>query len=233
MPGVEGRLSVAIDGKRFGTHEVLGRIHFSAEPGEVLAMLAPSGTGKTTALRVMLGLDKAFAGTVQRPAGRAGIVFQEPRLLPWLDVAGNLRLVQPDLSDSDIAFFLSLAGLPEGATRAPKALSLGMARRVAVARALATRPSLLLMDEPFASLDLQLGSRIGHDITAYARSLGAVTVIATHDLDQALIIADRVLVLGGGAPAVLVEDARCEEVAAEAFRERFGFLKAGKEAVLF
>jgi NitT/TauT family transport system ATP-binding protein len=156
------------------------------------------------------------------------MVFQEPRLLPWLTVAGNLRLVQPDLSDRDIAFFLALAGLPDCAGLAPKTLSLGMARRVAVARALAVRPSLLLMDEPFASLDLRLGSQIGRDITVHARSLGAITVIATHDLEQALTITDRILVLGGSLPAQLVEDARSTAISAARFRQRFSFLQPGR-----
>jgi NitT/TauT family transport system ATP-binding protein len=225
MRGAEGSLDIAIDGKAFGARFVLGRVHFRAEPGEVLALLAPSGTGKTTTLRIMLGLDKAFDGHAYRPAGRAGMVFQEPRLLPWLDVSGNLRLVAPDLSEQDMDFLLSLAGLPGCARLKPKALSLGMARRVAVARALAVRPALLLMDEPFASLDQQLGSQIGRDITAYARELGAITVIATHDLDQALSIADRVLVLGG-VPASLAEDTRSMNISAPSFRQRFTFLRA-------
>jgi NitT/TauT family transport system ATP-binding protein len=225
MPGADGELDVGIDGKVFGTRLVLGRVHFRAAPGEVLALLAPSGTGKTTALRIILGLDQVFAGHVVRPGGRAGMVFQEPRLLPWVDVTGNLRLVAPDLSDTDIDVLLSLAGLPGCSRLAPKALSLGMARRVAVARALAVRPSLLLMDEPFASLDQQLGSQIGRDITAHARGLGAITVIATHDLDQALRIADRVLVLGG-VPASLVEDTRCASISAVSFQQRFPFLRA-------
>ncbi len=233
MPGADTRLQVRIDAKSFRHTPVLARIHFSAGPGEVLALLGPSGTGKTTALRLILGLDTQFSGSVHLPPGRIGTVFQEPRLLPWLDVAGNLRLVAPAISDDGIATCLTLAGLPGAEARAPKELSLGMSRRVAVARALAVQPALLVMDEPFASLDMRLANRIGRDITAHARSIGAITLIATHDLDLALCIADRVLVLGGENGAALVEDRRCVDTDAEIFRRRFPFLLAEKGSLLF
>jgi len=133
---------------------------------------------------------------VHRPAGRIGAVFQEPRLLPWLSVGENLRLVQPNLKDPDIADLLRLAGLEAIAELMPSSLSLGMARRVALARALAVRPSLLVMDEPFASLDPLLSGRLSRSIASHARQIGATLLMATHDLDQALAVADRILVLG-------------------------------------
>jgi NitT/TauT family transport system ATP-binding protein len=226
MPGAD-HLHVSIEAKTFGTHLVLRGVRFSAAPGEVLALLAPSGTGKTTTLRIAMGLDQAFSGTVQRPAGRLATVFQEPRLLPWLSVAANLRLVAPGLNDAEIAHTLALAGLQNNASSMPKQLSLGMARRVALARALAVRPALLVMDEPFVSLDAQLGARLGHDITTYARSIGAIVLMATHDLDQARAIADRLLVLSGTSPATLGADISSTAQTAAELRERFGFLDKG------
>jgi NitT/TauT family transport system ATP-binding protein len=110
----------------------------------------------------------------------------------------------------------------------PKELSLGMARRVSLARALAVAPGLLVMDEPFASLDARLGARLGRDITAHARSLGAIVVMATHDLDQALDIADRILVLSGTGPATLGADLHTAHATAPALRARFAFLQAGQ-----
>jgi NitT/TauT family transport system ATP-binding protein len=233
MPGADGLL-VSIDSKVFGAHAVLRDVAFAASPGEVLALLAPSGTGKTTTLRIAMGLDTRFAGKVRRPAGRLGTVFQEPRLLPWLSVAGNLRLVAPGLGDSEIESLLSLAGLADCAGRLPKQLSHGMARRVALARALAVRPALLVMDEPFASLDARLGAQLGHAITAHARSIGAIVLIATHDLDQARAVADRLLVLSGSSPATLGADLPAASVSAEDLRARFGFLDNEiSKAVLF
>jgi NitT/TauT family transport system ATP-binding protein len=226
MPGAD-RLHVCIEAKTFGAHHVLRGVRFSAAPGEVLALLAPSGTGKTTTLRIAMGLDRTFAGAVQRPSGRLAAVFQEPRLLPWLSVAANLRLVAPGLSDADVAHTLALAGLQNNASSMPKQLSLGMARRVALARALAVRPALLVMDEPFASLDAQLGARLGQDVTTYARSIGAIVLMATHDLDQARAIADRLLVLSGTSPATLGADIPSAAQTGAELRNRFGFLDAG------
>ena len=223
-------LELNLRAKTFGTRHVLAGIRFAAKPGEVLALLAPSGTGKTTTLRILLGLDKDFSGSVAVPRGRVGAVFQEPRLLPWLDVAANLRLVAPELRAVDIESFLHLAGFSDTAGLLPRALSLGMARRVALARALAVRPALLVMDEPFASLDTRLAAQLGRDITAHARTIGAVTVMATHDLEQALTIADRVLVLGGCAPATLSADLRAAETSAAAMRREFAFLDANEPA---
>jgi NitT/TauT family transport system ATP-binding protein len=227
MPGAD-QLHVSIRAKAYGTLDVLRDVHFAAMPGEVLALLAPSGTGKTTTLRIIMGLERHFAGSVSRPAGRLGAVFQEPRLLPWLSVAANLRLVEPGLSDAHIEAGLALAGLRDCAGSLPKQLSLGMARRVALARALAVRPSLLVLDEPFASLDARLGAELGHAVAAHARAIGAIVVMATHDLDQARATADRLLVLSGTGPATLGADLRsCETESAE-LRARYGFLDAGR-----
>jgi NitT/TauT family transport system ATP-binding protein len=222
MPGADD-LQVEIHSKRFGDRLVLKDLAFSARGGDVLALLAPSGTGKTTCLRIVLGLDQNFSGRVQRPPGRTGVVFQEPRLLPWMDVAANLRLVAPALDDGQIEHALAKVGLPGSAAQFPNKLSLGMARRVALARALVVRPSLLVMDEPFASLDPQRAAALSRQVAVFARDLGCIVLVATHDLDQALAMADRLLILGGPAPVSL---AAGEHSGAEV-RERFPFLREG------
>jgi NitT/TauT family transport system ATP-binding protein len=214
-------LQVAIRAKAFGARAVLRDIDFSSAPGEVIALLAPSGSGKTTALRIVMGLDDRFTGKVRRPPGRLGAVFQEPRLLPWMDVLGNLRLVAPRLASGEAEQLLGKVGLPGVAQLYPGQLSLGMARRVAVARALATRPSLLVMDEPFASLDPQLAATLSRETAAFARALGSTALIATHDLEQALAVADRILVLG---EQTLAADLPAASTNAAAMRERFPFL---------
>lgn len=210
MHGVEP-LSVRIEGKGFrgpsgATRGVLRDVTFTAGPGEVLALFGPSGTGKTTTLRIVLGLDRDYSGSVRRPPGRVGAVFQEPLLLPWLTVADNVRLVaRPGDPAPDVDALLDEVGLPGAGGRMPRELSLGMARRAALARALAVSPGLLVLDEPFASLDAGLGAQLARVVAGRARRAGTLVLLATHDLDQALGIASRVLVLSGH-PATLAAD---------------------------
>jgi ABC-type nitrate/sulfonate/bicarbonate transport system ATPase subunit len=209
MPG--GELIVALRGRQAGGRPVLAPIAFRAAAGERLALLGPSGTGKTTLLHAVLGLGGTAAGEVTRPE-RVAAVFQEPRLLPWLSVAQNLRLVRPDLEEADIASLLEAMGLAPGvAALRPGQLSLGMARRVAIARALAVAPALLVLDEPFASLDPAMAGRVARHVAEVARERGTTVLLATHDLAQARIMADRVLVLEG-RPARLVRDVGVEAV---------------------
>jgi ABC-type nitrate/sulfonate/bicarbonate transport system ATPase subunit len=184
--------------------------------------------GKSTTLRIVLGLDADFTGSVRVPAGRIGAVFQEPRLLPWLTLANNLRLVLTDgVPPPDIPALLAAVGLAGMEDRFPAQVSLGMARRVALARALAVSPQLLVLDEPFASLDPSLAANLSALVSRRARESGMTVLMATHDLDQALSMADRILVLSGH-PATLAAD---EPVAGGRLRERllegFPFLRAG------
>ena len=241
MHGVEP-LSVRIQEKRFRDlsrpgrdegHDVLRDVVFGAVPGEILALFGPSGTGKTTTLRIVLGLDQDFAGSVRRPPGRVGAVFQEPLLLPWLTVADNIRLVAlPGDPAPDVNALLDEVGLPGAGGRMPRELSLGMARRAALARALAVSPGLLILDEPFASLDAGLGAQLARVVAERARRNGTLVLLATHDLDQALAIAGRVLVLSG-QPATLAADVavprRDDGVAGlrEELHRRFPFLMRG------
>ena len=217
-------LHVDIAEKLFGARPVLANIGFRATSGEVLALLAPSGTGKTTALRIVLGLDRRFAGSVRRPAGRIGAVFQEPRLLPWMNVAANLRLGVPSLTRSEVEEFLGIVELRGLADAMPRELSLGMSRRVAIARAIAVRPSLLVLDEPFASLDARLATSISEGVVACSRKQKSVVVLATHDLDQALAIADRILILSTASPSTLAADMPASACHGHELRVRFPFL---------
>jgi NitT/TauT family transport system ATP-binding protein len=133
-------------------------------------------------------------------------MFQEPRLLPWLSVEDNLRLVRPDgVPEPDIAVVLNDALLPPVQKLLPSALSLGMARRVALARALAVDPAILVLDEPFASLDQNLAAALGARIVDRVRRRGTLVLLSTHDMDQALAMATRILVIAN-EPATLVAD---------------------------
>ncbi|MGC8469213.1 MAG: ABC transporter ATP-binding protein, partial [Acetobacteraceae bacterium] len=170
-----GAVTVAVRRKRFATAggpggeraaAVLERIEFAVGGGEFCVLLGPSGCGKTTLLNIIAGLDRDFEGEVRIPGAvagraRAGCVFQTPRLLPWLTVADNLRLVLPPEADERAALAL-LEAMELGPVRDlyPNRLSGGMQRRVALARAFAIRPPLLLLDEPFVSLDGPTADRL-------------------------------------------------------------------------
>ena len=237
MPG-DDELAVRIARKAYrdgagGRHEVLRDIAFTGRPGEILALLGRSGVGKTTLLRAVLGLDRAFEGHVTVPRGRRGVMFQEPRLLPWLAVGANLRLVAGDAA-ADIPGLLAELGLAGSEARLPRALSLGMARRVALARALLGRPRLLVLDEPFASLDPESAAVVARLLRRAARRDRTLVLLTTHGLDPVLGLADRLLLLAG-TPASLVGDcptpapAEAAEVAGGDLRRqlltRFPFLR--------
>lgn len=237
MPG-DAALDIRIHARRFpaphgGVREVLRDVAFTAREGEILALFGPSGTGKSTVLRIVAGLDRGFDGTTRLPPRRIGAVFQEPRLAPWLSVADNLRLVAGEGAAPDIPALLAELGLEDVFGLRPAQISLGMARRVALARALAVEPGLLLLDEPFASLDPALAARLAGVILAHARRLRATVLLATHELDQAMALADRILVLAG-QPATLAADLavpdRADAAASAEFRaalrKRFPFLSA-------
>ena len=204
-------LEVTIRSKGFAssqgaTRPILRDVAFAAKAGEVLALLGPSGVGKSTILRMVLGLDRHFDGHVRLQPTRLGVMFQEPRLLPWLSVADNLRLVRCAADPQpDIDALLQEVLLPPVAALLPRELSLGMARRAALARALAVDPRILVLDEPFASLDTNLAATLSQRLLLRARRNSMLMILSTHDLDQALALATRVLVVAG-APASLLAD---------------------------
>lgn len=200
MPG--DVLEVEVTAKAYAPgRDVLRDIRFAARSGEIIALLGPSGIGKSTLLRILLRLDKNYTGAVRGPPEPVGAIFQEPRLLPWLSVADNLRLVGVGNS----AALLQRVGLPDAAKLMPDTLSLGMARRVAMARALAVDPRTVIADEPFASLDRNLAMDIGALLVEHARNTDALVIFSTHDLDLALALGTRLLLLSG-APARLALD---------------------------
>lgn len=185
--------------------DVLDDIAFRLEAGEVGALIGPSGCGKSTMLRIVAGLDARFEGSVKRPPGPLAMVFQEPRLLPWRSVEDNLRLAAPGVAEPELAALLAALGLAGHRARFPGELSMGLARRVALARAFAIPASLLLLDEPFASLDEPLARVIRGDLAALVASRGVTTLLATHDVAEAILLADRIWLLSHGPARILDE----------------------------
>jgi NitT/TauT family transport system ATP-binding protein len=209
---------------------VLHEVAFRMRPGELVAIVGPSGCGKTTLLNIVAGLDPAFEGTVRigdgpPAAARIGYVFQNPRLLPWRTVYDNIALVLPGTTDRAAIFrLLEEVGLAGTAALYPSRLSLGMARRAAIARAFVIEPELLLMDEPFASLDEATADRLRRVLVALWRARPTGVLFVTHDLHEAVELADRIL-LFSQSPGRLLAD-----VTVPLARERRGD-RAALEAV--
>jgi sulfonate transport system ATP-binding protein len=186
--------------------EVIADLSFVLEEGETGALIGPSGCGKSTLMRILAGLDRNFEGAVHIPAeGRIGMAFQEPRLLPWRTAEDNVRLAAPDASEAEIAALFAALGLAEHRTHFPGELSLGLARRAALARAFAVRPTLLLLDEPFVSLDAPLALQLRRDLAQLVESGRITTVLVTHDVDEAIALADRIFVLSARPAHVIGE----------------------------
>lgn len=189
--------------RAFGDQQVLGDLELQIADGEFVAMLGRSGSGKSTLLRVLAGLDDQVTGSVRVPRSRA-VVFQNPRLLPWRRALANVTFALPDAGPDAPSrtarghAALQEVGLAEKTRSWPLSLSGGEAQRVSLARALVREPDLLLLDEPFGALDALTRLKMYgllHDL--WARRHMAVLHV-THDVDEAILLADRVVVLSGG-----------------------------------
>jgi ABC-type nitrate/sulfonate/bicarbonate transport system ATPase subunit len=205
-------LRLRVESKAFRTDRgrlpVLGRIELILAESEIVAIVGPSGCGKTTLLRIIGGLDTDIEGALEwhgSGAPRIGNVFQEPRLLPWRTVRENILLAQHVPRPKTADDLLEVLGLTPFRDAFPGRLSLGMARRVAIARAFAIEPELVLLDEPFVSLDPAMAQRSREVLLNawHARPIAALLV--THDHDEAASLADRILFLGGQPARIMTE----------------------------
>ncbi len=185
--------------RTFAGREVLHGLDVSIRPGEFVALLGRSGSGKSTFLRALAGLDDGVTGSIQVPVRRS-VVFQDARLLPWASVLDNVVL---GLRDDDPAgrgrAALEEVGLADHADAWPKTLSGGEAQRAALARALVRSPDLLLLDEPFGALDALTRIRMHALVQQLCARHHPAVLLVTHDVDEAILLADRVLVLTDGA----------------------------------
>jgi sulfonate transport system ATP-binding protein len=182
-------------------------VELDVAPGELLAVVGGSGCGKSTLLRIIAGLELQHEGTVEvagaavaGPGPDRGVVFQEHRLLPWLTVEENVAFAVPHLPDEErrrtVSEHVALVGL-QGFERAyPRQLSGGMAQRVAIARALAPRPGVLLLDEPFGALDAFTRMQMQEEVLRIWEAERTTLVLVTHDIDEAVFLGDRVVVMG-------------------------------------
>jgi sulfonate transport system ATP-binding protein len=199
-------LSISGLSKSFGGTPVLGPIDIELAPGTITVVIGRSGCGKTTFLRCVGGLDTPSSGTIRIGDGAVrradiGYVFQEPRLMPWLTVWRNVGFgltgAPVHMRDHAVAEALALVGLPQAGALLPKQLSGGMAQRVALARALAPGSSVILLDEPFSALDPFTREQMQDHLLYLHRHYATTMVMITHDIDEALTLAHRVIVLAG------------------------------------
>lgn len=229
QPNAPTLLEVRAVSKGYDGRTVLERVTFAIGRGEIVSLVGPSGCGKSTLLRAIAGLDRDFDGEIlldgvpQRgPSARVGVIFQEPRLLPWLNVGHNVAFsARPQRgTDPRVAELLGEVGLAGLEKTLPKQLSGGMAQRVALARGLFPQPDLLLLDEPFSAVDAITRTRLQDLLLSLTRAHGTAALLVTHDLDEALYLSDRVLLLapsGRNGAGCLARDV---EIAAPRPRDR-------------
>ena len=207
---ISKRFTLRIDGEAH-TVQALSRVSFQVHDGEIVALIGPSGCGKTTALRIAMGLESASGGKVTVD-GRAingcghdrGMVFQFAELLPWLTALQNVMfgLEMKGMRGAELRAmatrYLELVGLADSLNRRPHQLSGGMKQRVGIARALAIDPKVLLMDEPFGALDAQTRETMQAELLELHARTHKTILFVTHDLDEAVLIADRIVVMKEG-----------------------------------
>jgi len=193
-------------------------IDLTVEPGQIVALIGPNGSGKSTLLRVVAGLLPPDAGTVaidgqaiDGPDPRVGLVFQEPRLLPWRTTASNVAYplelagMRATERDARVAALLETVGLESAAAQRPSQLSGGMRQRAALARTLALEPEVLLLDEPFSALDELTRERLNLELLALTARTRTTVLVVTHSVQEAIFLADRVVVLSGGPGRVVAD----------------------------
>ena len=225
--------------RSYGPTRIIAPTSVDVAPGQFVSLLGPSGCGKSTILSMIAGLDQPSTGEVT-VGGRSAVVFQDHALLPWLTARGNiefgLRSVRPELSATERREIadrhLDLVGLAHAADRRPARLSGGMQQRVGIARAFAVEPEILLLDEPFGALDALTRRELQLELLGLWEADRRTVVMVTHDVDEAILLSDRILVMSPSPDATVIADIAVDlprprhdvEPPAELRRELLGLL---------
>ncbi len=200
-------LDIHVTEKRYGARTVLRDVSLQLQVGEVVSLIGASGCGKSSLLSIASGLDQAYVGEIklhgkplQGVSRDIGFIFQEPRLFPWLTVAENVAFDSNNALSSQrlVTRLLAEVGLQEHASALPKQLSGGQAQRAAIARGLFTQPRVLLLDEPFSAVDAFTRMKLQDLLLKVAYQHKLTVLLVTHDIDEALYLSDRVVLLDGG-----------------------------------
>jgi len=204
-------LDIHIAEKRYGQRTVLRDVSLQLQQGEVVSLIGASGCGKSSLLSIASGLDREFRGQIKMDGAplhgvsrEIGFIFQEPRLFPWLTVAQNVAF-DNDKDPQLVKRLLSEVGLDDHAAALPKQLSGGQAQRAAIARGLFTQPRVLLLDEPFSAVDAFTRMKLQDLLLRVAHEHRLTVLLVTHDIDEALYLSDRVVLLDGTAAPALTE----------------------------
>jgi sulfonate transport system ATP-binding protein len=204
-------LDIHITEKRYGDRAVLRDVSLQLQQGEIVSLIGASGCGKSSLLSIASGLDRDFKGKIKmdgKPLNgvsrEIGFIFQEPRLFPWLTVAQNVAF-DNDGDPRLVKRLLSEVGLDDHAAALPKQLSGGQAQRAAIARGLFTQPRVLLLDEPFSAVDAFTRMKLQDLLLRVAHEHQLTVLLVTHDIDEALYLSDRVVLLDGTATPALTE----------------------------
>lgn len=203
--------------KNFGKLKVLNDINLIAHEGQSIAVVGRSGCGKTTLLRIIASLESPDCGEIKKNFHRLGYVFQEDRLIPWCTAYENLSFVCE--KEKEIEEVLKLVGLEKFKDYKPKKLSGGMRQRLNLARAILTKPDLILFDEPFQSLDLATKSKLIDDLRVILRQLHTTYILVTHDIREATCLVQKIYVLSGH-PATIVQQIDLDEKTTDLFDPR-------------
>lgn len=208
-------IDLSIEQKHYGQSDqlVLKSVFCSIPSGQFVALVGPSGTGKTTLLNMIAGLEVGEVNSVmvggqcvqENKGCKVGYIFQQPRLMPWMTVTENLKLIVPDATLDQVEDMLLAVGLEKQGSRYPRQLSGGMQKRVSIARAFLTQPDLLLLDEPFVSLDLPTAAHLRNMLESLWLKHRPTVVFVSHDLDEAICLADRILFLSSPPGSLLLD----------------------------
>lgn len=190
-------LKVDIQKKNRADKEVLQNINFDVKKGEFLSIIGPSGCGKTTLLSLIASIEGDFEGSISMDTDTMGMMFQEPRLLPWLSVEENIAIVSKNRDKKEILQLLHMVGLEETLNLYPKELSGGMARRVSLVRAFINKPGVILLDEPFVSLDTPTARLLQEDLMTFCKTFEPTVLLVTHNFEEAIALSQKILFLGG------------------------------------
>ena len=200
-------LDIHVEEKRYGTRTVLRDVSLQLQEGEIVSLIGASGCGKSSLLSIASGLDRDFKGEIRLggtplngTSSDIGFIFQEPRLFPWLTVAENVAFDSGNALASQrlVTRLLTEVGLQDHAHALPKQLSGGQAQRAAIARGLFTQPRVLLLDEPFSAVDAFTRMKLQDLLLKVAYQHKLTVLLVTHDIDEALYLSDRIVLLDGG-----------------------------------
>lgn len=198
-------LKINIKEKKFNEIKILENINISLDDGEFLSIIGPSGCGKTTLLNIVSSLDKEFSGKITLFSSNIGFVFQDSRLLPWLNIKDNLLLISKDKDLKIINELLKIVGLEDILEKFPKDLSGGMARRVSFVRAFVNKPKILFLDEPFISLDYPTATALKKDFLKLCKTFNTTVILVTHDLSEAIHLSNRILFFSKNPATIIFE----------------------------